>query len=184
MATKPHLLLCIIGCLIGTGCVHRIHVSPLPTTMSSLTIPRSLQLMVSPITMVGADHRPGITLLKWSENDLTQAVVRYLQQRGTFASVSTDRADLTLSMATKLSLTSRQNRYHYRIHLHAEMKESAQLVKSYVAEQDVAGSMVRWVTASDRDPIESALQLALEELMTQIEADNRLYIGDAKPQTP
>jgi len=184
MAIRFHLLLFIIGCLIGTGCVHHIHVSPLPTTTSSLTIPRSLQLMASPITMVGADHRPGITLLKWSENDLTQAAVRYLQQRGTFASVSTNQADLTLSMATKLSLTSRQNRYHYRIHLHAEMKESTRLVKSYVAEQDVAGSMVRWVTASDRDPIEAALQLALDELLTQIEADNRLYIGDAHPQTP
>ena len=134
--------------------------------------------------MVGADHRPGITLLKWSEDDLTQAVLRYLQQRGTFVSVSTNQADLTLRMVTKLSLTSRQNRYHYQIRLHAEMKDSAQLVKSYVAEQALAGSMVRWVTASDRDPIEAALQLALDELMTQIEAERPLYTGDVKPQTP
>lgn len=133
--------------------------------------------------MEGADHRPGIALLKWSEDDLTQAVVRYLEHRGTFLSVSTDRADLTLRMTTRLSVTSRQNRYHYRIRLQAEIKESAQLVKSYVADQVVAGSMVRWVTASDRDPIEAALRLALDDVMTQIEAERPLYTGTAEPQT-
>jgi hypothetical protein len=127
--------------------------------------------------MEGADHRPGIALLEWSHLDLNQAVLRYLQQRGTFASVSPDPADLTLRVVTKLTLTSRNGLYRYRIVLQAEMSEAVHLLKSYRAEQTVVGSSVRWVTASDRDPIETALQAALDDLMRQIEADGPLYIS-------
>ena len=127
--------------------------------------------------MEGPDHRPGIALLEWSHLDLKQAVLRYLQQRGTFASVSPDPADLTLRVATKLTLTSRSGLYHYRIVLQAEMSEAARLVKSYRAEQTAVGSSVRWVTASDHGPIETALRETLEDLTRQIEADRPLYIS-------
>jgi hypothetical protein len=127
--------------------------------------------------MEGADHRPGIALLEWPHLDLKQAVLRYLQQRSTFTSVSPDPADLTLRVATKLRLTSRGGRYHYRVVLQAEMSEAAGVMKSYRAEHTAAGSSVRWVTASDRKPIETALQGALEDLMRQVEADGALYLS-------
>ncbi len=159
-----------------TSCVHRIHVVPLPDEPSSVSIPRSLQLIVSPPALQGADHRPGITLLKWSQSDLTQAILSYLRQRGTFASVSGEPGDFTLRMATKLFLTSRQGLYHYRIVLQGEMSEVEQAVNSYRAEHTVAGSSVRWVTDSDRVPIETALRLVLEDLTRKIEEDHLLYL--------
>ena len=161
----------------GVGCVHRIQVTPLPISVSSITIPRTLQAVVSPIAMEGADHRPGIALLEWPHLDLKQAVLRYLQQRGTFTSVSPDPADLTLRVATKLTLNSRSSLYKYRVVLQAEMSEAAGVMRSYRAEHTAAGSSVRWVTASDRDPIETALRGALEDLMRQIEGDGALYLS-------
>ncbi len=128
--------------------------------------------------MEGPDHRPGIVLLEWPHLDLEQAVLQYLQQQDSFASVSFDPADLTLRVATKLTLTSRSGLYHYRIELQAEMSEGVRLIKQYRAEHTAVGSSVRWVTASDRDPIETALQAALEDLMRQIEADRRIYSAD------
>jgi hypothetical protein len=74
-------------------------------------------------------------------------------------------------------LTSRGGLYRYRILLQADMSEGVRLIKSYRAEQTVTGSSVRWVTASDRTPIELALQGALEDLMRQIEADRQTYNG-------
>ena len=170
-------MLLLALCVAGAGCAHRIQVWPLPAGVSSITIPRTLQAVIGPIAMEGADHRPGIALLEWSHLDLRQAVLRYLQQRGTFTSVSPDPANLTLRVATKLVLTSRSGLYHYRIVLHAEVSEEARLIKSYRAEHTAAGSSVRWVTASDRDPIETALQGALEELMRQIEEDGAIYLS-------
>ncbi len=168
--------LLVILLITVTGCVHRIQVNPLPSSPTSTPIPRSLQITTGPLLMEGADHRPGITLLDWPHSDLSQAVIRYVEQRNTFSSVSTNPADLTLRMTPKLALTSRQGRYHYRIRLQAEMSETAQLVKAYLVEHVAAGSSVRWVTASDRDPIEAALQLALDDLLAQIEADRPLYV--------
>ncbi|MDK2741613.1 MAG: hypothetical protein NDI90_01785 [Nitrospira sp. BO4] len=150
--------------------------APLQATPSSTTIPRSLQALVKPISTEGADHRPGITMLEWPNRDVSQAIFGFLQQRATFTSVSSDPADLTLVIATKLSLSSRQNLYHYRISLQAEMSKAAKPMKSYLVEQTAVGSSVRWVTASDRAPIAAALQLALEDLMGKIEADRLLYI--------
>jgi len=179
-------ILLLVICVAWGGCVHRIQVTPLPSSASSITIPRTLQAVISPISLEGADHRPGIVLLEWSHLDLKQAVLRYLQQRGTFASVSSDPADLTLHVATKLSLTFRQGRYHYRILLQATISEAARLMKSYRTEQTAVGSSVRWVTASDHDPIETALQAALEDLMRQVEEDRPIYIGrtEQPPQRP
>jgi len=164
-------------CLVSTGCVHRIHVTPVPTSAPSNTIPRDLQVTLSPIALEGPDHRPGITFLDWSHRDLTQGILDYLRQRGTFASVSPESRDLSLHVAAKLALSSRRGLYHYRIILQADMREASQLIKSYLTEQTATGSSVRWVTASDRHPIETALQLALEDLMGKIEGDRLLYLN-------
>jgi hypothetical protein len=162
--------------ILSTGCVHRIQVNPLPAGPASTTIPRSLQIVVGPLAIEGADHRPGITLLEWPHRDLSQAIVHYARRRETFSSVFTGTAELVLHITTKLALADRQGRYHYHIHVQAEMSEGDRLVKTYRAEHTAAGSRVRWVTASDRDPIESALQLALDELFAQIETDRSLYV--------
>jgi hypothetical protein len=176
MPIRIHLLL-IVGCLLWAGCVHRIEVNPLPVDLSTTTIPRTVQLIIRPITLVGADHRQGITLLEWPHSDVSQAVFGYVQERGTFLSVSMDQADLALHLATKLLMTTRQGRYHYRIMVQAEMNEAALVKKSYLVEQTAVGSSVRWITASDRDPIKTALRLALEGLMSQIEADRPFYLA-------
>lgn len=161
--------------ILLTGCVHHIHVNPLPTGPTSTTIPRSLQITVGPLALEGADHRPGITLLDWPHHDLSQAIIRYARRRETFSSVFTSPADLTLHIATKLALTDRQGRYHYHIRMQAEIHEGDRLVKTYLAEHTTAGSVARWITASDREPIESALQMALDDVFSRIEADRPLY---------
>ena len=169
------LLLLIV--ILSAGCVHRIEVNPLPASPASATIPRSLQLTVGSLALEGADHRPGIILLEWPTHNLSQAIVRYAQQRGTFRSVSPSDADISLHITAKLALASRQGRYHYQIQLQGETRQEDQPVKHYVAERTIAGSRVRWVAASDRDPIEAALQLALDDLFGWIEADRVLYLG-------
>ena len=118
---------------------------------------------------------PGIALLEWPHRDLSHALVQYVQQRKTFGSVSTNPAELTLNVTAKLSMTSREH-YRYRIQLETEMREPAHPIKTYRAEHEEAGSFVRWVTASDRDPIEAALQHALDDVFTQIETDRALYV--------
>ncbi|MBK9307149.1 MAG: hypothetical protein IPM58_08680 [Nitrospira sp.] len=160
----------------STSCVHNIHVAPLPDSPSSAGIPRSLQLITSAPSLEGADHRPGITLLKWSQSDLHQAILGYLQQRGIFASVSDEPGDLTLRVTTQLSLTSRRGLYYYQIVLQGEMSEAERPLNSYHVEQRVAGLSVRWVTSSDRVPIETALRLALEDLTGEIEKDRPRYL--------
>jgi hypothetical protein len=177
-AMSVRLLVLIV--ILSAGCVHRIQVNPLPTSPAATTIPRSLQLTVSALALEGADHRPGIILLEWPRQALSQAIIRYAQQRGTFSSVSHDSADLRLCITAKLALASRQGRYHYQIQLQGETSQGDQPLKDYVVERTVAGSMVRWVAASDRDPIEAALQLALDDLFGRIEADRALYVGRAE----
>lgn len=159
-----------------SGCTHVIDVHPLPEHPASMTIPRSLQVVLSALTVHGADHMPGITLLEWRPRTLTPALIQYIRERGTFSSVSTDAGDLTLAITTKLAMTSRAQ-YHYRITLQAEMRQAAGVIKTYLAERSVPGSAVRWVTASDREPIEAALQYTLDDLLSQIETDRLLYLS-------
>jgi hypothetical protein len=47
--------------------------------------------------------------------------------------------------------------------------------KSYVVQKETVGSRVRWVTASDQEPIAAAVQAALDDLFAQIEEDAALY---------
>lgn len=177
-------LLLLIFATLCTGCVHRIHTNPLPVDRAPSPIPRSVQIQVAPVSLQGADHRPSITLLEWSAQDMRQAITQYVQERGTFAAVSVDRSDLTLNATTKLTLSSHQNRYHYRIRLQAEMQEGDRKIKSYACDQVVIGSAVRWTTASDRIPINTALQQALAELTNQIESDRLLYLHQAENPLP
>lgn len=172
------LLWLVVLCpLLSGGCVHRIHVNPVPATTAA-SISKSLHVTIHSLSLEGADHRPGIILLEWSRDDLHRAIVRYAEQRKTFASVVNDRPDLTLRVRTKLALTSRQGRYHYHVRMQAEMSETSRPIKTYIAEGSAPGSIVRWITASDRDPIESALKLALDDLFSQIEADRSVYTGE------
>jgi hypothetical protein len=160
--------------LSAPGCVHTIHVNPVPSGPTSTPISRSVQVVTRPPFLEGADHMPGINQLKWSQKDVSRALIQYVQQRQTFADASTTPADLVMVVDTKLSLKSRR-RYWYRIRLEGEMKDGTRPIKTYVADHQVEGPMVRWVTASDRAPIEAALQLALDDLFTQLEADRSLY---------
>lgn len=180
MAMLIRSLLIVIFMTSHTGCVHRIQTNPLPEGRASSPIPRSLGVQVISVSLEGADHRPGITLLEWSAQDIRQAITHYLQERGTFTNVSADRSDLTLHTTTKLALSSRQNHYHYRVRLQAEMKEGDRMIKSYSSDRVVVGPAVRWTTASDHTPINTALQQALAELTSQIELDRLLYLHQAE----
>lgn len=159
------------------GCTHRIEVHPRPDQATNTPIPRSLHISVGELSVQGADHMPGITLLEWLPRDLSRATIDYIRQRGTFSSVSASEgpADLAMKLTAKLSMTSR-GPYIYRLHLHADVGTATAPVKSYEAERAATGSSVRWVTASDRDPIEAALQSSLEDLLTAIESDQSLYL--------
>lgn len=165
----------LLAFTVMPGCMHRIAVHPLPSHPANATIPRSLQVVVSSLTIQGADHMPGITLLEWTARDLAQAVLHYARQRGTFTSVSGNSADLVMKLTARLSMIS-QGPYVYRIELHADVGTATDPIKSYDVEGSAIGSAVRWVTASDRDPIEAALQSSLEDLLTNIESDRSLYL--------
>lgn len=161
-----------------SSCTHHIEVNPLPSDQADSTILRAVQILVDAPALEGADHRPGVTLLEWSHDNVRQAIIHYATRRGTFSSVSTDQAELSLRIATKLALATRNGRYHYHIQLQAEISESGHLVKAYLTKGIAAGSLARWVSASDSEPTNSALQLALDELFTQIEKDGSLYAPD------
>lgn len=168
------ILLLILTAL--PGCVHRIEIHPVPSHPASSSIPRSLHVAISSLTIQGADHMPGITLLEWRTPDLSRATMEYIHNRGTFASVSEGPADLAMKLTARLSMIARGS-YVYHVRLQADMGTVTESIKSYEVERSATGSSVRWVTASDRDPIETALQLALEDLLTNIESDRSLYLG-------
>lgn len=167
------ILLLILTAL--PGCLRRIEVHPVPSHPASNPIPRSLQVTISSLTIQGADHMPGITLLEWRAQDLSRATMDYIRNRGTFTFISEGLADLVMKLTAKLSMISR-GPYVYNILLHAELGTAVGPIKSYDIERSATGSSVRWVTASDHDPIEAALQSSLEDLLTNIESDRSLYL--------
>jgi hypothetical protein len=119
---------------------------------------------------------PGISLLEWPAADLRGAIVEYANQRGTFLAAGDD-AQSTLTLAVKgwLWVRSRET-YQYTVHLESDLGPTGKPpVKSYVVQNERAGSRVRWITASDQDPIAAAVQAALDDLFAQIEADAALY---------
>jgi hypothetical protein len=161
--------------LLSWGCVHRIHVAPAPPAVSPVTIAQSVQVIVPFLAVEGADHMPGITLLEWPAQDFRSAAIDYIQSRQTFASVGDKPADLTLTVKSWLTMRSRGN-YRYSLRLESDLGPSEKPpIKSYLVEKETGGSRVRWITASDQTPIAEAVQAALDDLLTQIEADHLLY---------
>jgi hypothetical protein len=161
--------------LLSSGCLHRIHVTATPTVVSPVTIDQSLRVSVPTLALEGADHRRGITLLEWPAEDLRSAVTDYIRSRQTFISVSERPADLTLTVKGWLAMRSSGN-YYYRLRLESTLGPSEKPpIKSYLVEKETEGSSVRWITASDQSPIVEAVQAAMDDLLTQIEADHLLY---------
>jgi hypothetical protein len=118
---------------------------------------------------------PGIALLEWPAQDLRTAAIDYIQSRRSFASASDKPADLTLTVKAWLTMRSRSH-YHYRLRLESTLGPADKPpIKSYLAEKEAVGSSVRWITASDREPIAEAVQASLDDLLAQIEADHLLY---------
>ena len=118
---------------------------------------------------------PGIAVLEWPAQDLHTAVIDYIQSRQTFASVGDRPADLTLTVKAWLTMRSRGD-YRYSLRLESALGPSEKPpIKSYLVEKETVGSNVRWITASDQAPIAEAVQAALDDLLTQIEADHLLY---------
>ncbi len=166
------------------GCVHRIHVSPAPPAVSTAPLAQSLQVIVPFLAVEGADRMPGIALFEWPAQDLRSAAISYIHSRQTFASASEKPADLTMTVKAWLRLRA-DDRYHYRLRLETtlslpktpqtfgslEKPPIEKPLKSYLVEKDAAGQEVRWSTASDQIPIAEAVQAALDDLLTQIEAD-------------
>ena len=118
---------------------------------------------------------PGIALLEWPAQDLRSAAIDYIRSRQTFASVGDKPADLTLTVKAWLTMRSRGH-YRYSLRLESALGPSDNPpIKSYLVEKETVGSSVRWITASDQIPVAAAVQAALDDLLTQIEADHRLY---------
>ena len=127
------------------------------------------------LALEGADHRQGIILLEWPAEDLRSAVTDYIQSRRTFTSVGDRPADLILTVNSWLTMRS-SGSYHYSLRLESSLGPSEKSsIKSYLVEKETVGSSVRWITASDQHPITEAVQAALDDLLTQIEADHLLY---------
>jgi hypothetical protein len=123
---------------------------------------------------------PGIALLDWPAEDLRTAAINYIESRQSFASVSAKPADLTLTIKAWLTMRSRDN-YRYSLRLESALGHSGKLpAKSYLVEKEAVGSSVRWVTASDQAPIAETVQAALDDLLSQIEANHLLYRNEPR----
>ena len=123
---------------------------------------------------------PGIVFLEWAAQDLRTAAIDYIQSRQTFASVGDKPADLALTVKAWLTMRS-DSSYRYSLRLESALGSSEKLpIKSYLAEKETVGSRVRWITASDQNPIAEAVQAALDDLLSQIEADHLLYRNEPR----
>jgi hypothetical protein len=175
MPIRSHMvrLLCAAAwlSLLLSGCVHRIHVEPTPAVVASRSLPLDVTVDVPFLALEGADHMPGIVMLEWPREDLRDGIISYIQKRGTFSSVGTQDGGMVLTVKAWLALRA-PDHYVYHVHLEADVgKPDEPPVASYVASAQATGSAVRWVTASDRDPIQAATTQALDSLLSQIEAD-------------
>ena len=166
-------LLCACA-LLSLACTHNIHVTPSAPAASS-TIDQTLRVDVPLLALQGPDRMPGIALLEWPAWDLRRAIMDYARQRGTFQAVSDDQGSLALTVRGWLWVRSRDT-YRYIVQLESDLGPTGKPpLKSYVVQKETVGSHVRWVTASDQDPIDGAVQAALDELFLQIEEDAALY---------
>lgn len=166
--------------LVGAGCVHHIHITAPSSDKAAVPLPVSVQLEVPFLAIEGADHMPGIPLLEWPSKDLRQAVTEYFAQRQTFSAIGTEAGDMRLVVKAWLMLRA-PDRYLYRVHLESDLSFSGQApLKTYAAEGEALGSSVRWITASDQEPIAEATAQALHQLATQIEQDREFLIKPAR----
>jgi hypothetical protein len=157
------------------ACTHNIHVTPTAPTSLTGTIDQTARIEVPLLALEGPDRMPGIALLQWPTADLRQAIVQYAQQRGTFRSIEEDQGSLTLTVKGWLWVRSR-DAYRYTVQLESDLGPTGSPpVKSYVVRKEAVGSRIRWVTATDQDPISAAVQAALDDLFMQIEEDAALY---------
>ncbi|MDP9132706.1 MAG: hypothetical protein M3M98_06170 [Nitrospirota bacterium] len=119
---------------------------------------------------------PGIPLLEWPVKELRQTTIDYFTQRQTFTAIGTEVADMRLVVKAWLTLRA-PDRYLYRIHLESDLSFSGHVpLKTYAADGEALGSSVRWITASDQEPIGEATAQALRGLAIQIEQDRDLVI--------
>ncbi len=185
MRMKHRLLSLLLGAiLVLTGCVHRIHVVPPVSETTTSPLPFSAQLEMPFLAIEGADHMPGIPLLEWPVKQLRQTTVDYFTQRQTFTAIGTEPADMRLEIKAWLTLRA-PDRYLYRVHLESDLSFSGQApLKAYAAEGEALGSSVRWVTASDQEPIGEATAQALRSLAVQIEQDRDLVIKNNPQKEP
>jgi hypothetical protein len=167
--------------LLLAGCVHRIHVNPAPESTASRSLPFDVRVEVPFVAMEGADHMPGIVLLEWPPEDLRDGIIHYIEKRGTFRSVGKDDGDTVLLVKAWLTVRA-PDHYMYHVHLETDLgKRSGPPLASYVASAQAKGSAVRWVTASDQDPIRAATSQALDSLLSQIEADGPRLLQAGPP---
>ncbi len=163
-------------CLLSTeACTHNIHVAPVPSVTSAAFIDQTVRVAVPQLAIQGPDRMPGVSLLDWPAGDLRKAIVEYARQRGTFRAVEEDPASLTLTVKAWLWVRSREA-YRYTVQLESDLGTMATPpTKTYVVKKEAVGSRIRWVTATDREPIAAAVQAALDDLFMQIEEDAALY---------
>ena len=139
------------------------------------TIDQTVRVEVPFLALQGPDRMPGIAMLQWPAADLRNAILDYAKQRGTFLAARDDQGALTLVVRGWLFMRSREA-YRYTVHIEADLGPTGKSpTKSYVAQKETVGSRVRWVTASDQEPIAEAVQAALDDLFVQIEEDSALY---------
>ena len=168
-------LLCALCLLSLEACAHKIHVTPVASAAPSATIDQTLRVAVPLLALQGPDRMPDISLLEWPAADLRRAIVEYARQRGTFLAAGEDQGSLTLTIKGWLWVRSREA-YRYTVHLESELGPTGKPpVKSYVVQEEAVGSRIRWVTASDQNPISAAVQAALDDLFMQIEENAVLY---------
>ncbi len=177
----PRLMILLMGLgLLMPGCVHRIQVTPASNGPTAITLPAGAQLDVLFLAIEGADHMPGIPMLDWPAPDLRQAIIHYFTDRQTFRSIGTDPAELNMVVKAWLTLRA-PDRYLYRVHLEADLSTPGQgTFKTYAAEGEALGSSVRWITASDQEPIDEATSQALQQLAAQLEQDRDLIMTHTK----
>lgn len=173
---RCRLVLAGLALLSVTGCVHKIRVTPAPPMEAQATVPASAQVVVPFLSLEGPDHMPGIALLDWPDKDLRAAAIDYFAKRRTFTAVGDSAGDLTLTIKAWLTMRSRST-YVYTLRLESDLGLAGEPpIGSYQSEKTATGSIVRWVTASDREPIRQAVQEALDDLAQKIEADAKLYV--------
>ncbi len=128
------------------------------------------------LALEGADHMPGISMLEWPAKDLHAATIDYIQKRHTFTAVGEEPSSLILTIKAWMTMRSRGT-YRYALRLESDLGPTDKApTKSYLVQHEAEGSSVRWVTSSDQSPITEAVQAALDELLTRIEADAGLFL--------